>query len=428
MFHSTVLEIRRKGNVRHNFLYKLSDRKALCHGSTSWFAMLTTVIALFVTIPASADTWRGTAPFCAGACLPGETQIATSSSGDGATCWTGHKVLCRNNQPTCTPRQTTVTCYLFVEICDNGFFETPTSNWHSCSKFACGACFGTSAVGTSSQALQSSIGSSQQALQASQELARFAAIWQKPANTANIPWVARHGMTSAQYQEEFTKFSQNGYRLVNVSGYEINGQDYYAGIWDKSPGGAWAARHGMTSAQYQAEFDTFAKQGYRLVDISAYNVAGHDRYAAIWERASEVAWVARHGMTSAQYQAEFDTLAKQGYRLTVISGYDINGQDHYAAIWEKTPGAAWVARHGMTSAQYQAESESLAKQGYRLVRVSAWEVAGAIHYAAIWDKSSHSASVAHVDMTSTQYQTEFEGMIKNGYRLVQVSGYHSKKR
>src|SRR5262245_66587487 len=33
------------------------------------------------------------------------------------------------------------------------------------------------------------------------------------------------------------------------------------------------------------------------------------------------AWVARHGLTSAQYQAEFDKLIGQGYRLVEVSGY-----------------------------------------------------------------------------------------------------------
>ena len=88
-----------------------------------------------------ADTWRGTAPFCNGQCLPGETQIATSNSGNGATCWTGHKVLCRNAEPTCNALQTNASCYGIIEVCDNGYYEI-SGAWKSCSKFACGICFG----------------------------------------------------------------------------------------------------------------------------------------------------------------------------------------------------------------------------------------------------------------------------------------------
>ena len=38
--------------------------------------------------------WRGTAPFCDGKCNNGEVEVSSSTSGTGATCWTGHKVLC----------------------------------------------------------------------------------------------------------------------------------------------------------------------------------------------------------------------------------------------------------------------------------------------------------------------------------------------
>jgi hypothetical protein len=92
---------------------------------------------------ARADTWRGTAPFCDGSCLPGETQIATSSCGDGACCWTGNKVLCRNAQPTCAALQTRTACYGVVLVCDNGHYVGGNDpSWVSCSKYACGVCFG----------------------------------------------------------------------------------------------------------------------------------------------------------------------------------------------------------------------------------------------------------------------------------------------
>jgi hypothetical protein len=103
------------------------------------------VLAAIASTPftARADTWRGTAPFCNGQCQSGETQIATSNCGDGACCWTGHKVLCRNAQPTCAALQTKTACYGIVMICDNGHYVGGNDpSWVSCSKYACGMCFG----------------------------------------------------------------------------------------------------------------------------------------------------------------------------------------------------------------------------------------------------------------------------------------------
>ncbi|MEH2261498.1 hypothetical protein [Nostoc sp.] len=249
---------------------------------------------------------------------------------------------------------------------------------------------------------------------------RYAAIWVKSGGSA---WEARHGLTSAQYQATFDKLVGEGYRLVDVSGYDVNGQGRYAAIWVKSSGPAWEARHGLTSAQYQATFDKLVGQGYRLVHVSGYSVNGEDRYAAIWEKSDGPAWEARHGLTSAQYQATFDKLVGEGYRLVDVSGYSVNGQDRYAAIWVKSGGPAWQARHGLTSAQYQATFDKLVGEGYRLVDVSGYNVNGQNRYAAIWEKSGGSAWQARHGLTSAQYQATFDKLVGEGYRLVDVSGY-----
>ena len=65
------------------------------------------------------------------------------------------------------------------------------------------------------------------------------------------------------------------------------------------------------------------------------------------------AWVARHGLTAAEYQQAFDEVTVQGYRPVCVSGYAVGGEARYAAIWELRESPAWVARHGLTSSEYQ---------------------------------------------------------------------------
>ena len=36
----------------------------------------------------------------------------------------------------------------------------------------------------------------------------------------------------------------------------------------------WVARPGMSAAQYQQNFDAYTAQGYRLTDVDAYSVNG----------------------------------------------------------------------------------------------------------------------------------------------------------
>lgn len=242
------------------------------------------------------------------------------------------------------------------------------------------------------------------------------------AAAANVPWVARHGLTSAEYQTQFNSMVSQGYRLVDISGYEVGGQARYAAIWEKSAGPGWQARHGLTSAQYQATFNQLVAQGYRPLRVAGYTVGGQDYYAAIFEQSGGVAWEARHRLTGAQYQATFSTLVGQGYRLMSVSGYAIGGQDYYAAVFQKSAGPAWQARHGLTSAQYQTTFNQLAAQGYRVVRVSGYAVAGQARYAAIWEQSPATWQARH-DLPGSQYQSVFNNLTGQGYRPVCVSGF-----
>ena len=96
----------------------------------------------------------------------------------------------------------------------------------------------------------------------------------------------------------------------------------------------WVAHHGLTSEEFQQRFDEYADQGYRFTHVSGYSVGSEARYAAIWEERDGPAWVARHGLTSSQYQNQFDGYVYQGYRLIGVSGYSVNSDARFAAIWE----------------------------------------------------------------------------------------------
>jgi hypothetical protein len=97
--------------------------------------------------------------------------------------------------------------------------------------------------------------------------------------------------------------------------------EQYAAIWDKSGGPAWQARHGLSGAQYQQTFNNLVNQGYRLVHVDGCTISGEARYAAIWDKSGGPAWQARHGLPGAQYQQTFNNLVNQGYRLVDVDGY-----------------------------------------------------------------------------------------------------------
>jgi CubicO group peptidase (beta-lactamase class C family) len=239
-------------------------------------------------------------------------------------------------------------------------------------------------------------------------------------------WVARHGLTATAYQSEVDKWIAKGYRVSEVNGYSSSAQDSYTAIFEKIPNSpSWVARHGLNGTQYQQEVDKWTAQGYRPVQVSGYGAGGSAKYAAIFEKASNApGWVARHGLTAAQYQAEVNKWTGQGYYLTDVSGYTLNNQDYYTAVFEKPSSIpAWVARHGLSADQYQTEFNKWAGQGYRLKKVSGYSLNGQARFAAIWEKSGKGAWAARHNMTARQYQDEFDRFYYMGYRPVWVNGY-----
>ncbi|MEJ8854522.1 papain-like cysteine protease family protein [Variovorax robiniae] len=248
--------------------------------------------------------------------------------------------------------------------------------------------------------------------------ALFVASWEQAGGTC----VARHGMTAAQYQTAFDQNASQGFRLRNVSGYKVGTTTRYTAIWDKVSGPAWTARHGLTAAQYQQAFDENAKQGYRLKMVNGYSVGTSPRFAALWDKSTGPAWTARHGLTSAQYQQTFDELKAQGYRLRWVSTYAQGGAARYAAIWDKSTGAAWVARHGLEEAAFRTAAQGYVADGYDLICGNAVTLGGKDYYAALWEKKAV-ASVMHHGMTAPTYQIKFDDLVAQGWRPVYVAGY-----
>ncbi|MFI7126075.1 serine hydrolase [Nonomuraea sp. NPDC050153] len=241
-----------------------------------------------------------------------------------------------------------------------------------------------------------------------------------------FPWVARHGLTPEQYQAEFDRLAKEGYRLIQVDGYEMAGRPGYAAIWEHAPGPPQFARHGLTEPEYRAEYQRLIKEGYRLIHVAGYEVGGKTYFAAIWEFTGGPDLITYHDMTSEQYQAEFDRQLKGGYRLIHVDGYGMGGKAHFAAIWEKVWGARgpdWEARHDLTAERYQAEFDRLTKDGYRPVHVSGYTVGGVDLYAAIWVRGAGPAWSARHNVASADYQAVFDQHQRDGYRPARVSGY-----
>ena len=105
-------------------------------------------------------------------------------------------------------------------------------------------------------------------------------------------WVTRHGLSGADYQEEFDQWEEAGYRLTYVSGHEEAGTARYSAVWRQQPSVEWAAFHGQTSAEYDTTAKSMKRLGFRPVLVDGFNVGGTVLFVSIFEESKE-AWEAK---------------------------------------------------------------------------------------------------------------------------------------
>ena len=235
---------------------------------------------------------------------------------------------------------------------------------------------------------------------------RYAAVW---VHRAGPPWQARHGVAAADYQQVFDALVNQGLHPVRVNGYATPAGAAFASIWEGGPTAPVVARHGLDGAAYQAEFDRLVALGHRLVDISGYVDNGQLRYAAIWRQQAGPAWQARHNLDAQAYQTAFDTLAAQGFVLERVSACEVGGSLRYAAIWVQRASIGWQGRHGLDTADYRHAFDDLLYQGYRLRQLCACASPNGPRFAGVWESEHYGAErLRAAEAITRAFMTRFD--------------------
>ena len=242
------------------------------------------------------------------------------------------------------------------------------------------------------------------------------------------PLISRTRLTSDEYNEHSKDLLEHGYKASYLSGYTINNEPHFAGIWElpkDSLNSTQIIQIGLNSSEYQTEFDDLASKGYRLALVNGYTVNESDQYVAIWDNAPSPPWVAKHGMTATELQTIFNDLVVKGYRGTHLCGYDVGGEAHYAAILEKTSGPLWSAWAGMTKRMFQERVDVLRAHGFRVIDFNGYGVNDLDFYAAVWEYHDGTTGdwIERHRMKYGEYEREQARNSEAGYILKVLSGY-----
>jgi len=201
-------------------------------------------------------------------------------------------------------------------------------------------------------------------------------------------------MSASGYQKKFDELDAEGYKLLCVSGAASGGSLEYTGLWEDGPWQGFAARHGLSVDEYQAEYDRRAAAGYALIWVSGQSTGSASCYAGIWSQFADADRHAHHHLPIEQYQDVFDAYKADGYRIVHFNAHRVASRTYVAGIWIKAKaGYNPDSRHNLTECEFQNELEQHAWNDYRPLCISAYLDSGGIRYAGIWVKNARSSVV-----------------------------------
>jgi hypothetical protein len=201
-------------------------------------------------------------------------------------------------------------------------------------------------------------------------------------------WSAQFGLTGQQYDQLVQKRKEEGFRPVHVNSYHLGDQVRYAAIFRKADGIDWKAYHGRLVQEHQALFEEFRDDGFSPVNVSVISIDGERRYTALYEKRNVGTFLLSSFLTTEAYQEEFINQDKAGRLVTYLDAYLHNGGVRYSAIWnEEHKGISIKARHHLTATQLQEEFDEASGDGFVTTVLAGYFVSGQTHFAAVWRKS-----------------------------------------
>jgi len=241
-----------------------------------------------------------------------------------------------------------------------------------------------------------------------------------------VAFQAYHGVSAAQHQAFVTKLSGTGYGMISLSVYGDPGNALYAAVWVNRPMPRWVAVHGINAVQYQNWFNTWLTQGYASQLVSAAGPANDAVFAAVMTQGVTGGWIARHNMSAADFVSQNAAAQSANMIPVCVSIYGDPGSPAYAGIWRANPGfTKWLVNPADPAPSYQATFDTDTQlPGYALGgwRPAFVAVSSDQTYCSVYKDDVVGPWVARHGMSASQYQAEFNAEVAAGRYPIFVQG------
>ncbi|MBV8989147.1 MAG: serine hydrolase [Solirubrobacterales bacterium] len=213
----------------------------------------------------------------------------------------------------------------------------------------------------------------------------YAAVW---VDRPMPKWEAVHGIGAAEYQAWFNTWESKGYASLLVSATGSGSNAIFAAVMIQGVSGSWVARHNLSAADFAAQNASAHSSNMIPICVSIYGDPGSPTYAGIWRANPKlVKWLVNSADPAPAYQTTFNTdtqlpgFALNGWRPAYVA---VSSDQTYCSVYKDDYVGPWVARHGMSAAAYQTEFNAQKQAGRYPICVQGGGSGNDIVYAAVF--------------------------------------------
>ncbi len=263
-------------------------------------------------------------------------------------------------------------------------------------------------------------------------------------------WWSYRNMSDDSLLSRNQRAHQQGLMMVEIGFDEVTG--LYHGVWHENvlnaltgTDRAWQVLWDLDTDEFNAIWEQFREDGFRLHDQAHYYLDGERRYAGIWiDNVGGFDWRSHRNSDPTQFASRRENYADD-YIPIAIEGYTVNGAPRYAGIWvENVDDLGWHLHRDISNAQFGDHNSKYRSEGYRLLNRAVYELDGAVRHAGIWienrDRDPNlgeqeedvggTAWGSYRNMTPDRYGKRFRMMYDRGYRPISFETYtvHGESR
>jgi hypothetical protein len=194
--------------------------------------------------------------------------------------------------------------------------------------------------------------------------ARYSAVWRKTWRSE----ISGSGVALAEITERYARLWDQGWRLRSLQAHRLrtgSAEAGYTAVWESSTEPERQIYDAAPKA-FAARQLELTSQGWRLKALSIVTgpEASEPRYTAVW-RPSLAPQIIAYGLSQVVYQAHYERLWLQGWRLQLLAPYAEGGRQRVTAVWTMSPSPE-IQMPAANLADLETRYRALQPQGWRL--------------------------------------------------------------